>query len=270
MMFFPIMRTIVAVSICTLLMTLLAFTTVFESLGISLSSEEGSFEAGVDYAEGTNLYALVEIDEGDNNEETSITLIRHEFVFSVNNDEGAISWDFGDGTAASGSDVIHGFDLPGIYTVTATSITPDKVETSEVIVTVDLDATAEADNMECACAPTGKDTIIDLLAQDGTMSFEGFVKVEHDGSSESCSLRNPLQECHIRIILETTSSGNVIAQDVMFDDTFRSNELVFDFDLVEMEFEDGEGLQIRLETDQIRDWHKPTAEWSNTAPVSVI
>ena len=102
------------------------------------------------------------------------------------------------------------------------------------------------------------------------ISFEGFVKVEHDGSSESCSLRNPLQECHIRIILETTSSGNVIAQDVMFDDTFRSNELVFDFDLVEMEFEDGEGLQIRLETDQIRDWHKPTAEWSNTAPVSVI
>ena len=141
------MRTIVAVSICTLLMTLLAFTTVFESLGISLSSEEGSFEASVDYSEGTNLYTLVEIDEGDNNEETSITLIRHEFVFSVNNDEGAISWDFGDGTAASGSDVIHGFDLPGIYTVTATSITPDKVETSEIIVTVDLDATAEADNM---------------------------------------------------------------------------------------------------------------------------
>ena len=52
------MRTIVAVSVCTLLVTLLAFTPVFESLGISLSSEEGSFEASVDYAEGTNLYAL--------------------------------------------------------------------------------------------------------------------------------------------------------------------------------------------------------------------
>ena len=48
--------------------------------------------------------------------------------------------------------------------------------------------------------------------------------------------------------------------DGTFDDTFRSNELVFDFDLDEMEFEDGEGLQIRLETDQIRDRHKPTAE----------
>ena len=143
------MRTIVAVSICTLLIAMLAFTTVFESLGISLSSEEGSFEASVDYAEGTNLYALVEIDEGDNNEETSITLIRHEFVFSVNNDEGAISWDFGDGNAASGSDVIHGFDLPGIYTVTATSILQIRWKLA-IIVTVDLDATAEADNMECA------------------------------------------------------------------------------------------------------------------------
>ena len=30
--------------------------------------------------------------------------------------------------------------------------------------------------------------------------------------------------------------------------------------------EQGERLQLRLDTDQIRDWHKPTAEWFTSAP----
>jgi len=38
--------------------------------------------------------------------------------------------------------------------------------------------------------------------------------------------------------------------------------------LMDEEFEEGEGLQLRLETDQLRDWHKPMAAWSSTAPVS--
>ena len=100
------------------------------------------------------------------------------------------------------------------------------------------------------------------------MEIEGYVQVEHDGSSESCSLRNPLQECHLRVILQRTEEGSVVGEDVLFDDTFRSNELVVDFSLMDEEFEEGEGLQLRLETDQLRDWHKPMAAWSSTAPVS--
>ena len=91
--------------------------------------------------------------------------------------------------------------------------------------------------------------------------------VEHDGSSESCTLRNPLQECHLRVILERTEEGSVVSQDILFDDTFRTNEVVVDFSLPELEFEQGEGIQLRLETDQLRDWHKPMASWSSTAPV---
>jgi len=102
---------------------------------------------------------------------------------------------------------------------------------------------------------------------EGTASYEGTVTVEHDGSSESCSLRNPLQECHVRVILERTLDGSVIEQEVLFDDTFRTNEVVVDFSLPELEFEQGEGIQLRLETDQLRDWHKPMASWSSTAPV---
>jgi hypothetical protein len=37
--------------------------------------------------------------------------------------------------------------------------------------------------------------------------------------------------------------------------------------MIDMEIEIGEGLQLRLETDQIRDWHKPSTLWSMTAPV---
>lgn len=262
------MRTVVAASIGILLFSVLAASAVLGPLDIGFVDEAPPFKASVDTNEGTNSYALVEIDEGDNNEETVITLIPHLFTFSANAQEGAVSWDFSDGTNAVGTEVVHGFEQPGIYTVTATSITPDDVKTSQVIVTVHLDATAEVDNMECVCAPTAKDTVIDLLAQEGTMSFEGYVMVEHDGSSESCSLRNPLQECHLRVYLERTEAGSVVGQEVLYDDTFRSNELVVDFVLDDLEFEPGEGLQLRLETDQVRDWHKPSADWSTTAPVT--
>jgi PKD repeat protein len=261
------MRTVIAASVSILLFSLLVASAVLGPLEIGFADESAPFTASVDLAEGTNTYTLVEIDEGDNNEETVVTIVPHVFSFSVNVEEGAVSWDFGDGTTAVGESVQHGFEQPGIYTVTATSIAPDEVKTSVVMVTVHLDASADVDNMECVCAPTAKDTVIDLLGKPGMMSIKGFVKVEHDGSSESCSLRNPLQECHLRVYLERTEAGSVVGQEVLYDDTFRSNELVVDFVLDDLEFEPGEGLQLRLETDQVRDWHKPSAVWSATAPL---
>ena len=50
---------------------------------LAQSSQENNFTAKVDFAEGTNHYKLVEIDEGDNNEEKSVTNILHEFLFSA-------------------------------------------------------------------------------------------------------------------------------------------------------------------------------------------
>ena len=85
--------------------------------------------------------------------------------------------------------------------------------------------------------------------------------MEHDGSSESCSLRNPLQECHLRVIIQKTEEGNLISEEVIFDDNFRSNEKVVDFEMDELAILPGQGIQIRLETDQLRDWHKPSVEW---------
>ena len=260
------MRVAVTVSITILFLAIFTVTAGPEILGIQLKTDAPKFTVTVDTTEGTNLYTLIEIDEGDNNEETSITIIPHQFTFRVNQDADAISWDFGDGTNGVGQVVEHEFEQPGVYTVTATSISPKNIETSQVQVQVGLQAVAEVDNMECVCTPTAKDTIIDLVGQEGHQSFEGFLKVEHDGSSESCTLRNPLQECHLRIILERTEAGSVVGQDVLFDDTFRSNEFVFDFDFDDVQLDPGEGLQFRLETDQLRDWHKPSADWSVTPP----
>ena len=228
------------------------------------SSQENNFTAKVDFAEGTNHYKLVEIDEGDNNEEKSVTNILHEFLFSATGDSDSFTWDFGDGNSGVGAVISHQYELPGNYVVTATSISKDDIQTKKISVKVNFVGTAEVDNMECTCAPTAKDTVIDLMALPLEQSIEGFVKVEHDGSSESCSLRNPLQECHVRVIMQWTEEGSVISEEVLYDDTFRSNELVVNFTLGDLDLDQGKGVQLRLETDQLRDWHKPTAEWYNT------
>ena len=266
--FFYMNRTIGTATVILIITLFVSAGTLLSLDVVSLSSESNSLTIQVDQSEGTNVYTMNEIDEGDNDEEVSVIYVYHEFVFTATGGGDTISWDFGDGTTGVGSEVVHQFEHSGIYTVTSTSITSSDVYTSSIEVIVHLEASAEVDNMECACAPTGKDTTIDLLALPGMMSIEGYLTVEHDGSSESCSQRNPLQECHLRVILERTEAGQVVSQEILYDSTFRTNEVVIDFDLQDMTFEQGDGINLRLETDQLRDWHKPTADWSSTAPVT--
>jgi len=230
-------------------------------------SDSNSFKASVDNDSGTNQFILTEIDEGDNDEEVVTEHILHDFMFQATNRGGLVTWDFGDGTTATGPEANHQFQEPGLYIVKAIESLDGTITTTSVLVTVHLETEAEVDNMECVCAPTAKDTIIPLSDHEGTSTLEGFVRVEHDGSSESCSLRNPLQECHVRVILQRLSGGDVVEESILFDETFRSNEKVVDFNLEAIELDEGDRLQLRLETDQIRDWHKPTAEWSTSAPI---
>ena len=255
---------VTGITIALLVLTAVVSASTLITYNIMKSEDSEPFIAKVDFAEGTNHYTLIEVDEGDNDEEKSVTLIHHEFLFSVTGELDTVTWDFGDGNSGTGAIISHQYEQPGNYLVTATTSSPDSIETMILEITVNLVGTAEVDNMECTCAPTAKDTVIDLMALPLEQSISGYVKVEHDGSSESCSLRNPLQECHIRVVMQWTGEGSVIAQEVIFDDTFRSNELVVDFSLEDLSLEQGDGLQLRLETDQLRDWHKPSAEWSNT------
>ena len=230
------------------------------------NSSDSEFSISVDNEIGTNKFILIEVDEGDNDEEVVTEHILHEFAFEASDRGGLITWDFSDGFTATGNEATHSFEKPGIYVIEATESLDGKVSTATITVTVHLDSEAEVDNMECVCAPTAKDTIIPLSEHEGISTIEGYVQVEHDGSSESCSLRNPLQECHVRVIMQRLSNGEVVEQSILFDDTFRSNEQVVDFLFEDVELQQGERLQLRLETDQVRDWHKPTAAWFTNAP----
>ena len=248
---------------------LLMLSAVTGAVLISLDSFESStenFTIGTSESYGVNEYILVEIDEGDNDEEAVIVERPHEFEFVANNGGDVVTWDFGDGNTGTGFTINHSYDEPGVYTVVATSSSTDQIALKQLVITVDRMATVESDNMECVCAPTAKSTIIDLIPLAGTTSFEGIVTVEHDGSSESCTMRNPLQECHVRVILERTLDGSVVDQSVIYDGTFRTNEHSVLFELDNVEFDVGEGMQLRLETDQVRDWHKPSTSWNMTAP----
>ena len=233
------------------------------------NSGESEFSITVDNEMGTNKFILIEVDEGDNDEEVVTEHILHEFAFEASHRGGLITWDFSDGFTATGNEATHSFEKPGIYVIEATESLGGRVSTATSTITVHLESEAEVDNMECVCAPTAKDTIIPLSEHQGISSIEGFVQVEHDGSSESCSLRNPLQECHVRVIMQRLSNGEVVEQSILFDDTFRSNEQVVDFLFKDVELQQGERLQLRLETDQVRDWHKPTAAWFTNAPSMV-
>jgi len=257
--------TISAFSLTFLLMLSAVTGAVLISLDpFESSTENFTIETSDSY--GVNEYTLVEIDEGDNDEEAVIVERPHEFEFLVNNGGDVVTWDFGDGNTGTGFEINHSYDEPGVYTVVATSSSTDQIQSKRLIITVDRMATVESDNMECVCAPTAKSTIIDLIPLVGTTSFEGIVTVEHDGSSESCTMRNPLQECHVRVILERTRDGSVVDQSVIYDGTFRTNEHNVPFELDNVQFDVGEGMQLRLETDQVRDWHKPSTSWSMTAP----
>jgi len=70
-----------------------------------------------------------------------------------------------------------------------------------------------------------------------------------------------LQECHVRVLVERVKEGDVVARDEVFDATFRENELLIPFTVEAVDLQDGESLRLRLETDQLRDWHKPTTTW---------
>ena len=233
------------------------------------NSDNSEFSISVDNEIGTNQFILIEVDEGDNDEEIVTEHILHAFAFEATNRGGLITWDFSDGFTATGNEAIHSFEKPGVYVIEATESMNGIAKTATITVTVHLESQAEVDNMECVCAPTAKDTIIPLSEHEGISTIEGYVQVEHDGSSESCSLRNPLQECHVRVIMQRLSNGDVVEQSILFDDTFRSNEQIVDFLFEDVQLEQGERLQLRLETDQIRDWHKPTAAWFTNAPTMI-
>ena len=210
---------------------------------------------------GTNFYSMEEVDDGDNNEVEEIVWDNFTFQFDASDSKGNIvnyTWDFGDGNTFSGMEGNHSYELPGKYLVTLTVTSPyensDSIQT-EVI--VNFDGFVISDNMECTCAPTAKVTQIDLKVEPEANLVSGETTVTHDGSTEDCTQRLVIQQCHLRVTVQEYSGESLVSEEVIFDETFSTNTKTVNFTINP----NGNNYKILLETDKIRDWHKPNTEW---------
>lgn len=211
---------------------------------------------------GTNFYSMEEVDDGDNNEVEEIVWDNFTFQFDGSESTGNIenyTWDFGDGKTFYGIGGSHSYELPGKYLATLTVISPIGNSASiQTEIIVNFDGFVISDNMECTCAPTAKVTQIDLKIEPEATLVNGETTVTHDGSTEDCTQRLIVQQCHLRVTIQEYSGGSVVSEEVIFDETFSTNTKTVAFSFVPM---NDNNYKILLETDQIRDWHKPNTEW---------
>ncbi len=209
---------------------------------------------------GINEYNMEEVDDGDNNEEEVVEETLYNFQFNAYSSKGNASsyiWNFGDGSEGEGIEISHEYQNPGKFVVKLT-ISDGKTESEdEIEITVDFDGFVISDNMECTCAPTAKETTIDLKIENDAQEISGETTVTHDGSSEDCTQRLSIQQCHLRVTIQEYDGNSLVSQDVIFDDTFSTNTKTVNFTISP----NGNNYVILLETDQLRDWHKPNTEW---------
>ena len=213
---------------------------------------------------GINEYDMEEVDGGDNNEEEVVEETFYVFQFNAYSSVGNASsymWDFGDGNQGEGIEITHEYQNPGKYMVTLTTSNGQIKSDDQVEITVDFDGHVISDNMECTCAPTAKETTVDLKIENNVQEISGETTVTHDGSTEDCTQRLSIQQCHLRVILEIYDGSSLVSQEVLFDETFNTNSVTVNFSYSPSIDENGYNFELRLETDQIRDWHKPETFW---------
>ena len=213
---------------------------------------------------GINEYDMEEVDSGDNNEEEVVEETFYVFQFNAYSSVGNASsymWDFGDGNQGEGIEITHEYQNPGKYIVTLTTSNGQMKSDDQVEITVDFDGHVISDNMECTCAPTAKETTVDLKIENNVQEISGETTVTHDGNTEDCTQRLSIQQCHLRVILEIYDGSSLVSQEVLFDETFNTNSVTVNFSYSPSIDENGYNFQLRLETDQIRDWHKPETFW---------
>ena len=213
---------------------------------------------------GINEYDMEEVDSGDNDEEEVVEETFYVFQFNAYSSVGnasAYMWDFGDGNQGEGIEITHEYQNPGKYMVTLTTSNGQIKSDDQVEITVDFDGHVISDNMECTCAPTAKETTVELKIENNVQEISGETTVTHDGNTEDCTQRLSIQQCHLRVILEIYDGSSLVSQDVLFDETFNTNSVTVNFSYSPNADENGHNFQLRLETDQIRDWHKPETFW---------
>ena len=114
--------------------------------------------------------------------------------------------------------------------VTLSIISPDgNSASSQTEIIVNFDGFVISDNMECTCAPTAKVTQIDLKIEPEADIVSGETTVTHDGSTEDCTQRLVIQQCHLRVTIQEFSGESVVSEEVIFDETFSTNTKTVNF-----------------------------------------
>ena len=207
---------------------------------------------------------MEEVDSGDNDEEEVVEETFYVFQFNAYSSVGnasAYMWDFGDGNQGEGIEISHEYQKPGKYIVTLSIDNGQMKSEDQIEITVNFDGHVISDNMECTCAPTAKETTVDLKIENNVQEISGETTVTHDGNTEDCTQRLSIQQCHLRVILEIYDGSSLVSQEVLFDETFNTNSVTVNFSYSPSIDENGYNFELRLETDQIRDWHKPETFW---------
>ena len=199
---------------------------------------------------GTNFYSMEEVDDGDNDEVEEIVWDNFTFQFDASESTGNIenyTWDFGDGNMFYGIEGSYSYGLPGKYLATLTVITANgNSASSQTEITVNFDGFVISDNMECTCAPTAKVTQVDLKIEPDATVVNGETTVTHDGSTEDCTQRLIIQQCHLRVTIQEYSGGSVVSEEVIFDETFATNTKTVAFSFIPM---NDNNYKVLLETD---------------------
>jgi len=104
-----------ALTLVTLMLISAAGGVVIAKFSTISSSSNGPFSIDAPVVYGVNEYTLIEVDEGDNDEEEVIIAKLHEFFFESLNSLGVVVWDFGDGSSATGPNSSHAYEEPGYY-----------------------------------------------------------------------------------------------------------------------------------------------------------
>ena len=108
--FLHMMSRLTGIALSVLVVAAVASASTLVAVNILKSEETETFSAKVDFAEGNNHYTLIEVDEGDNDEEKQVTLLQ--FVFSVTGELDTVNWDFGDGNSGTGAIISHQYKNP--------------------------------------------------------------------------------------------------------------------------------------------------------------
>ena len=97
--------------------------------------------------------------------------------------------------------------------------------------------------MEYTCAPTAKETVVDLKVEPSAVVISGETTVTVT-EAVKITQRLAIQQCHLRVIFETYDGQSLVSDEVIFDETFDTNTKTVNFSHTVSNDENGYNYKI--------------------------